>query len=116
MAERHGVSSDLIEHLSHFERRGDVGLGAYARRTAAMRRKSPRLGEIGDREGRHGGEDAMIQDPAGLGTQLHAVSHTTGPVADNGVPNESAVNDVNEVNVSMNGVSGRPAPPGAPWA
>ena len=61
-----GVSSDLIEHLSHFESPGDVGLGAYARRTAAMRRKSPRLGEMnGDFVWRRGAELASVNEMNG---------------------------------------------------
>ena len=76
-------------------------MGAYARRAAAMRRKSPRLGEIGDEVRRHGGDDAFVRVPAGFGQQLLAVSQATEPAEDHGVPNESAVTDGDEVNVQL---------------
>ena len=66
-----------------------------------MRRKSPRLGEIGDEVRRHGGDDAFVRVPAGLGQQLLAVSQATEPAEDHGVPNESAVTDGDEVNVQL---------------
>ena len=76
-------------------------MGAYARRAAAMRRKSPRLGEIGDEVRRHGGDDAFVRVPAGFGQQRLAVSQATEPAEDHGVPNESAVTDGDEVNVQL---------------